>query len=136
VASLVGFIAVSFPNFCPIAYVCMSPPSSDSFPSVLYKKKTAIVSYQSVKKTAIVYYLRCEIMDNNRRPTMLKEHREQRIARLLLQLQDLTMDIAWIEGLIETSQPPAKVHYTMEKRKQNEKLDKVRNELQKLRAIQ
>ena len=67
---------------------------------------------------------------------MLKEHREQRIARLLLQMQDLVMDIAWIDGLIETSQPPAKAHYSMEKRKQNEKLDKVRNELQKLRAIQ
>lgn len=67
---------------------------------------------------------------------MNREAKEQRIARLLLQLQDLTMDIAWIEGIIETSQPPAKAHYSMEKRKQNEKLDKVRNELQKLRAIQ
>jgi ElaB/YqjD/DUF883 family membrane-anchored ribosome-binding protein len=67
---------------------------------------------------------------------MNREAKEQRIARLLLQLQDLTMDIAWIEGLIETSQPPAKAHYSIEKRKQTEKLDKVRNELQKLRAIQ
>lgn len=75
-------------------------------------------------------------MDNKQEAAMLKEHREQRISRLLLSLQDLTMDIAWIEGLIETSQPPAKAHYTMEKRKQNEKLDKVRNELQRLRAIQ
>ena len=67
---------------------------------------------------------------------MNREAKDQRIARLLLQMQDLTMDIAWIEGLIETSQPPAKVHYSSEKRKQIEKLDKVRSELNKLRAVQ
>lgn len=67
---------------------------------------------------------------------MNKEAKEQRVARLLLQLQDLAMDIAFLEGMIEGSQPPAKAHYSMEKRKQNEKLEKVRDELSRLRAIQ
>ena len=67
---------------------------------------------------------------------MLKEHREQRIATLLADLQDKLMDLAFIEERISHTNGPAKVYYENEKRKETSKLEKVRDELTKLKARQ
>ncbi len=66
---------------------------------------------------------------------MNREAREQRIARLLIELKDLLLDIAFIEGRIKALQGPGKIHYENEKRKETAKLEKVRSELERLKAV-
>ena len=67
---------------------------------------------------------------------MLKEHREQRIARLLIDYQNMIKDLAFDDERIERTFGPAKYYYTNQKRLDTIKCDKIRNELEKLRAVQ
>ena len=67
---------------------------------------------------------------------MLKEHREQRIARLLIYYQNMIKDLAFDQERIDYTFGPAKDYYTNQKRLDTIKFEKIRNELEKLRAIQ
>jgi hypothetical protein len=66
---------------------------------------------------------------------MLKEHREQRIATLLADLQERSQDMAFLSERIDHTTGPAKQYYENEKRKESHKLEKIRAELCSLRAM-
>jgi len=66
---------------------------------------------------------------------MIREHRDQRIATLLADLQDRIKDMAFIDERILHTTGPAKQYYENEKRKDNEKLEKIRAELESLRGV-
>jgi hypothetical protein len=66
---------------------------------------------------------------------MLKEHRDQRIATLLADLQDRLQDMAFIDERILHTTGPAKQFYENEKRKESTKLEKIKAELCSLRAM-
>jgi hypothetical protein len=67
---------------------------------------------------------------------MNKEAKEQRIATLLADLQDRLQDLAFIQERIDHTHGPAKDYYTNQKRLDTIKLEKVRSELERLRAVQ
>lgn len=67
---------------------------------------------------------------------MQREAKEQRICFLLADMQDILKDLAWLEGMIESSPAPAAAHYNSEKRKETAKLDKIKAELIRLKAVQ
>jgi hypothetical protein len=67
---------------------------------------------------------------------MLKDHREQRIATLMADLQDRILDVQWLDDMSKKGPEAAKAHYAQEYRKENAKLEKVRDELIRLRARQ
>jgi hypothetical protein len=66
---------------------------------------------------------------------MNKEAKAQRIGFLLADLQTLTMDIAFLSERIEHTSGPAKQYYENEKRKESNKLEKIKAELCSLRAM-
>jgi len=66
---------------------------------------------------------------------MTKEAKTQRIAFLLADLQTLTMDIAFLSERIEHTSSPARDYYSNEKRKESNKLEKIKAELCSLRAM-
>jgi hypothetical protein len=65
---------------------------------------------------------------------MNKEAKTQRIAFLLADLQDRIKDIAFIDERILHTTGPAKQYYENEKRKESNKLEKIKAELQSLRG--
>jgi ElaB/YqjD/DUF883 family membrane-anchored ribosome-binding protein len=65
-----------------------------------------------------------------------REAKDQRIATLLADLQDRLQDMAFIDERILHTTGPAKQYYENEKRKESNKLEKVRDELCRLKAVQ
>jgi ElaB/YqjD/DUF883 family membrane-anchored ribosome-binding protein len=66
---------------------------------------------------------------------MNKEAKTQRIATLLADLQSQLMDIQFLSERIEHTSGPAKQYYENEKRKESNKLEKIKAELQSLRGV-
>ena len=66
---------------------------------------------------------------------MNKEAKTQRISFLLADLQDLSQDIAFLSERIEHTSGPARDYYVNEKRKESNKLEKIKAELQSLRGV-
>jgi hypothetical protein len=66
---------------------------------------------------------------------MNKEAKTQRIATLLADLQSQLMDIQFLNERIEHTSGPAKQYYENEKRKESNKLEKIKAELQSLRGV-
>lgn len=67
---------------------------------------------------------------------MNREAKEQRIARLLADLQERSQDMAFLSERIEHTTGIAKQYYIREKQKEQAKLEKIKAELCSLRAIQ
>jgi hypothetical protein len=67
---------------------------------------------------------------------MNREAKEQRIARLLLEQQHLVLDsLPFLESQIKILVGAGKDYYLQLKRKDNEKLEKIRAELESLRGV-
>ena len=66
---------------------------------------------------------------------MNKEAKTQRIATLLADLQSQLMDIQFLNERIEHTSGPARDYYSNEKRKESNKLEKIKAELQSLRGV-
>jgi len=66
---------------------------------------------------------------------MNKEAKSQRISFLLAELQDRLQDMAFLSERIEHTSGPAKQYYENEKRKESNKLEKIKAELQSLRGV-
>ena len=66
---------------------------------------------------------------------MNREAKEQRIATLLADLQERSQDMAFIDERIKHTTGPAKQYYENEKRKESNKLEKIKAELQSLRGV-
>lgn len=67
---------------------------------------------------------------------MNKEAKHQRIARLLLEQQHLVLDsLPFLESQIKILNGAGKDYYTQQKRKDTEKLEKIRAELESLRGV-
>jgi len=64
-----------------------------------------------------------------------KEAKAQRISFLLAELQTKLLDIAFLSERIEHTSGPARDYYTNEKRKESNKLEKIKAELQSLRGV-
>jgi hypothetical protein len=67
---------------------------------------------------------------------MNREAKEQRIARLLLDQNHLLLDsLPFLESQIKILNGAGKDYYTQQKRKETEKLEKIRAELESLRGV-
>lgn len=66
---------------------------------------------------------------------LTSEQRAQRIAVLLGKLEDEAKDRAWLLDMVDATQGPARDHYRAELRKAEKKIDELRSELIRLRAI-
>ena len=66
---------------------------------------------------------------------MNREAKEQRIAILLADLQERSQDMSFIDERIKHTTGPAKQYYENEKRKESNKLEKIKAELQSLRGV-
>jgi ElaB/YqjD/DUF883 family membrane-anchored ribosome-binding protein len=66
---------------------------------------------------------------------MNREAKEQRIATLMADLQERSQDMAFLSERIEHTTGPAKQYYENEKRKESNKLEKIKAELCSLRAM-
>lgn len=66
---------------------------------------------------------------------MNHEAKQQRIAFLMADLQDRLQDMAFLSERIDHTTGPARQYYENEKRKESNKLEKVRAELCSLRAM-
>lgn len=67
---------------------------------------------------------------------MNREARTQRISFLMADLQERLLDIAFLDERIKHTTAAAKQYYENEKRKETAKLDKVREELSRLKCVQ
>jgi hypothetical protein len=65
---------------------------------------------------------------------MQREEKQQRIATLLADLQDKLLDLAFLKERVEHTTNAAKQYYQNELRKEQGKLDKIREELTRLGA--